>query len=100
MAQRRQEFGIRAALGATPRGLAGLILREGLALAAAGAAAGLIGALAVTRLLGSFLYGVSPADPAIFAGVIAFLVLVTLLACAWPALRAARQKLADTLRAT
>ena len=100
VAQRRQEFGIRAALGATPCAILSLILREGLLLASVGTGAGLFMALAMTRLMRNFLYGVSPSDPVIFAGVISFLVLVTLLACAWPAFRAARMNPADTLRAT
>lgn len=100
VAQRRQEFGIRAALGATPSAILSLILREGLLLASVGAGAGLFMALAMTRLMGRFLYGVSPSDPVIFAGVISFLVLATLLACAWPAHRASRMNPVDTLRAT
>ena len=64
---RRTEIGIRAALGATPRTIFGDVTREGVYLAAAGAAIGLVVALGVTRLLRTMLYGVPPGDPVTFA---------------------------------
>jgi predicted permease len=85
VSQRMQEFGVRIALGATARDILALVIGRGLLLAAAGVAAGLVCALAVTRLMSGFLYGVSPFDPATFVGVPALLGLVALLACYAPA---------------
>ncbi|MGA2862874.1 MAG: hypothetical protein ABSF95_00125 [Verrucomicrobiota bacterium] len=67
-----------------------LVLQQGLRLAVLGVVLGLAGALSVTHLLASFLYGVSPFDLGTFAGVSLLLALVTLLACLVPARRAAR----------
>jgi predicted permease len=88
--QRTQEFGVRLALGAQPVDVLWQVLRRGLWLAALGVAAGLGLALAVTRLLAGFLYGVSPFDFAIFTGVPLLLVAIALLACYIPARRATR----------
>ena len=88
--ERRREIGIRMALGADQRGVLNMILGQGLALAAAGIVLGLLGAMAVTRLASSLLFGVSPADPATFAAVAGFILAVALGACAVPALRATR----------
>jgi ABC-type antimicrobial peptide transport system permease subunit len=96
--QRTQEFGIRMALGAGTGDVLRLIFREGLALAAIGIAIGLTLALTVTRLLASFLYGVSPFDLATFTGVPVLLGLVTLLACWLPAKRATRVNPIEALR--
>jgi putative ABC transport system permease protein len=90
VAQRRHEIGVRLALGAVPREVLRLVLRRGLGLALTGAALGLLGSVALTRLLGGFLYGISPADPATYAAVTALLLLVALAACFIPARRAAR----------
>jgi len=90
VSQRMQEFGVRIALGASARDILGLVIGRGLLLAAAGVAAGLACALAVTRLMSGFLYGVSPFDPGTFAGVPALLGMITLLACYVPARRATR----------
>src|SRR6266404_5353349 len=87
---RRNEFGIRMALGAQPRGLIRLVLQEGLLLSAAGAATGLIGALLLTRTIASLLFHVSPTDPVIFTGVPLVLIAVAMIACFVPALRASR----------
>ncbi len=86
--QRTHEFGIRMALGAGAGNVLGLVLRQGLTLAAAGMVIGFAGALALTRLLSSFLYGVSPFDLVTFVGVAALLALVILIACLLPARRA------------
>jgi len=67
-----------------------LVGREGLVLAAAGIAVGLAGALVLTRLMSSLLFGVSPTDPITFAAVPATLAAVALAACYLPARRAAR----------
>jgi putative ABC transport system permease protein len=97
--QRRQEIGVRVALGATTGRVRAMILREGLVLALAGAGAGLAGALAVTRLLSALLYGVSPTDPLTFALVPLLLVAVALLASYVPARRATRIDPVAALRA-
>jgi ABC-type antimicrobial peptide transport system permease subunit len=67
-----------------------MILRQGLGLATAGAAAGLACALIVSHLMAGLLYGVRPADPLTFAGVAVLLIAVALLACYLPARRALR----------
>ncbi len=90
VSQRMQEFGVRIALGATPRDVLRFVVGRGLALAAGGVAVGLVLALIVTRLLAGFLYGVSPFDPLTFVGVPVLLVLVALLACWLPARRATK----------
>jgi predicted permease len=90
VAQRTPEFGVRLALGAAPRDVVWLVLRQTLLLSAAGVATGLVLSVATTRLVAGFLNGVSPFDPAIFAGVPAFLSLVALVASGLPARRATR----------
>jgi putative ABC transport system permease protein len=87
---RTREIGIRMALGATSRDVLGLVIREGVALTVAGVALGLAGALAVTRVLGSQLYGVGTTDRATFAVVSLLLAGVALLATYIPARTAAR----------
>jgi putative ABC transport system permease protein len=98
VAQRTREIGIRLALGATRRNVRALVVRELGPLVAAGLAAGLVGAAMVARVLRTFLYGVSAADPATFAGVAALLAVVSLLACYLPARRATRIDPLDALR--
>ena len=88
VAARRREFGIRLALGAAGRDLAALIVRQGLLLALAGLTVGLAAALAVTRLLTSILYEVSPTDVSTFSAISLLLLVVALLACYVPAHRA------------
>lgn len=88
VAQHMQEFGVRLALGATPRGLLGLVIRRGLVLLAMGVALGLPAALAMGRGMSTLLYGVEPADPVALGGAVALLSAVTLAACAVPARRA------------
>jgi putative ABC transport system permease protein len=90
VAQRTHEIGVRMAVGARARDVVGLVLREGGRMAALGGTLGLLAALALTRLLESLLFGVSPTDPASFAAVIAFLFACALLGCWLPARRAAR----------
>jgi predicted permease len=88
--QRRQEMGIRRALGARPADILGLVLREGLGLTLAGIATGLAGAFAISRALSALLFHVSPTDPLIFAGMALLFVAVALAASYLPARRALR----------
>jgi len=90
VARRTAELGTRMALGATRSNILGLVLGQGLVTAAIGVAIGIAGAIALTRTLQSFLFGLSPTDPLTFAGVACLLILVALLACYIPARRAAR----------
>jgi predicted permease len=90
VSQRTHEFGIRMALGAAPRDLLRLVLRKGIILAAAGAAAGLVGALGLTRMMGSMLYNVPPNDFATFVTVGLVLASVALAANYVPARRATK----------
>lgn len=88
--QRTQEIGIRLALGAQSRNVLGLIIRQGMALALVGVGIGLIGAVALTRVMTSFLFGVGATDPRTFASVASLLIGVALLACYLPARRASK----------
>jgi len=88
--QRSNELGLRMALGASPGDVFRLVLRQALILAGMGIAIGLVGAFAVTQLLRSMLFGVKATDPATYAGVIALLGGVALVASYIPARRAAR----------
>jgi putative ABC transport system permease protein len=88
--QRTREMGVRLALGSTPRAIAGLLLREGLWLAAAGAALGAAGSALLGRLLATHLYGIAPSDPRVMLVTAAALAVVAVLACLVPARRAAR----------
>jgi len=90
VSQRRREIGVRIALGATPRDVVADVLGEGLRLAAAGMAAGLVLAIVVTRLMAALLFGISPTDVATFAGAAALLAAIAILASLVPALRASR----------
>jgi predicted permease len=90
VAQRRQEIGIRIALGAGRGAVLGLILREGVGIIFAGLIGGLAGAVVLTRLLQALLFGVSPTDPLSFVVVAAVLTAVAVVATLLPARRAAR----------
>jgi putative ABC transport system permease protein len=96
--QRRREMGIRMALGAAPAGILGMVLREGMALAAAGIAIGIAASLGLTRYLSSLLYAVKPADPMVFSAVTAVLALAAAAGCFFPARRATRVDPAMVLR--
>jgi ABC-type antimicrobial peptide transport system permease subunit len=96
--RRTREFGVRLSLGARPADVLGLVLRQGLTLALAGAVVGLPGAVAAAGLVRGFLHGVSPLDPRTLAASIAAAVLMGLLASAVPARRALRTDPASVLR--
>ena len=90
VSQRTKEIGVRLALGADPRRVTRLVVLDGMRVGLAGLTLGIIGALAVTRLASSLLYGVSPRDPATIIAVSSFLVIVVALANYFPARRASR----------
>jgi predicted permease len=98
VARRRREVGVRVALGARPEDVTRLFLAQGLHLALAGVALGLVGALTTTRLLAAFLPGVSPLDPVVYAATAALMLCVAGLASFRPARRAARLDPRATLR--
>jgi predicted permease len=98
VAQSSRELGLRMALGATAANLLRLVLSRGLQLTAAGILVGAIGALALTKLLGSLLYNVSPYDPWLFGSALAAMTITALAACLLPAWRAARTDPARILR--
>jgi predicted permease len=87
--QRTREVGVRLALGAQPSQVVGLVVRQGMIVAAIGLVGGLVGALIAGRFITGLLYGVSPYDLATLAGVTAVIALATLAANWVPALRAA-----------
>jgi predicted permease len=88
--QGTRELGIRIALGASPRNILSLVVRQGMALAFAGVTLGLGLAVLLTRLIRSLLFGVEAFDSITFAGISFLLAIITLLACYIPAQRAAR----------
>jgi putative ABC transport system permease protein len=90
VAQRTQEIGIRSAMGAQPRDIFKLVVGHGMRLTLAGTGFGLAGSLALTKVLSTFLFGVSATDPITYAGVAALLLAITLLACYIPARRASK----------
>lgn len=90
VAQRTHEIGIRMALGAQRVGVLRMVLRQASKMALFGIVIGLAASLAVTRLMASLLFGVSPSDPLTFAVVGAILFIVAMVACYIPAHRATR----------
>jgi putative ABC transport system permease protein len=99
VARRRRDIGIRLALGAKPEDVLRLVVGQGLLLAAAGVAIGLLGALMLVRSLSAFLFGVTPADPLTLAGVTAILLIISAIASYVPARRATRIDPVEVLRA-
>ncbi len=95
---RTQEIAIRMALGAQRIGIARLVLSAGLKLALLGCGLGILGAVALSRLLGSFLFGVSATDPLVYVSSVLTMVLLALLASVIPATRAASADPVQALR--
>jgi putative ABC transport system permease protein len=87
---RTQEIGIRMALGAKRTDVLRMVVRQGMMMTLIGLAFGLVGVIALSRVMVGLLYGVSPTDPLTFTGVSIVLLLVALLACLIPARRATR----------
>ena len=96
--QRTSEIGVRMALGASRTQVLTMVLGDGMKLVITGLIVGLVGALAITRILASFLYNVHPIDPLTFIAVPALLLLVTIAACAIPSWRAAETDPIQALR--
>ena len=90
VAERRREIGIRMALGADQSSVLGGVMKQGLTLTTIGIVAGLIGALALNRLIASLLFGVQPTDSVTIVAVVATITLVAAIACLLPAWRASR----------
>ena len=88
--QRTQEIGIRMALGAGAHTVRNMVIRQGMSVALVGVAIGLASAYGLTRVIASFLFGVTARDPAVFVGVPLLLSSVALLGVWLPARRAAR----------
>jgi putative ABC transport system permease protein len=96
--QRTREIGVRIALGAHARRVSALVLKQGMVLAGLGALVGLVGALALTRVLQSLLFGISATDPVVLIAVAILLGVVTAIGAYLPARRAARIDPAIALR--
>jgi putative ABC transport system permease protein len=98
VSRRKHEIGIRISLGASPADVLLLVLRQGMMLAAMGLVIGIIGALVLSRLMATIVYGVKPSDPLTFVAVPLLLTCVAVVACYIPARRAMRVDPAVALR--
>ena len=90
VAQRTNEIGVRMALGARPGAVVGMVLSDGILLALVGVAVGVVGSLALTRLLSGLLFETAPTDPMVLLEATFLLLGVAALGCAFPAWRASR----------
>jgi putative ABC transport system permease protein len=99
VSQRSQEIGVRLALGAQPRGIGGLVVREGLVLACLGIVIGLGAAYGAARALSALLFGVSPADPTTLLAAGGLALLMTGAGSLMPAWRAVRMSPMSAMRA-
>ncbi|HWP69807.1 MAG TPA: ABC transporter permease [Gemmatimonadaceae bacterium] len=99
VSERQREIGIRMALGAGNGQVIGLVLRQGIGIAGVGIAVGVVGALGLSRITRSLLYGVDPVDPATFGTVVAVIALVATAACLIPMRRATRVDPLTAIRA-
>jgi ABC-type antimicrobial peptide transport system permease subunit len=99
VSERHREIGIRMALGAGNGQVVALVLRQGISIAAIGIVVGVAGALALSRITRSLLYGVDPADPATFGAVVAVIAVVATAACLIPMRRATRVDPLTAIRA-
>ncbi len=97
--ERQREIGIRMALGAGQGQVVGLVLAQGLGIAGLGIVLGIVGAVGLSRLTSSLLYGVSPSDPATYAVVSGVIAVVAVLACIVPSRRATRVDPLEAIRA-
>jgi putative ABC transport system permease protein len=98
VAQQTHDIGVRMAIGASPRQIAGMIVMHGSRLLLAGTAVGLVAGVLAARLLANHIWRVSPFDPISFGAVSLILLVAGLLACLWPAYRAARVAPMEALR--
>jgi predicted permease len=98
VAQQTHDIGVRMAIGATPGNIAGMIVKRGSTLLLTGIALGLTGGFFAARLLSRQIWNVSPFDPVSFSAVSVILLLAGLLACLWPARRAAKVDPMEALR--
>ncbi|MEQ9570003.1 MAG: FtsX-like permease family protein, partial [Longimicrobiales bacterium] len=98
VAQRTRELGVRMALGAAAEDVRRMVVRQGLVVTAVGLGAGLLAAMALTRVLGTLLYEVSATDPLVLGGTTGLLLAVSLLASFLPARRASRVDPVEALR--
>ncbi len=96
--QRTAEIGVRVALGATPKRVLGLIISSGMRQALLGMGIGLVGALGLSRLMSSLLFGIAPSDPATYVGVAFLLAAAALVSCYIPPRRALRVDPVSALR--
>lgn len=98
--ERRREMAIRLAVGARPRTVVAMVLREAVMLAVIGAAAGCAAAVGAGRLIASFLYGTKPSDPLVLGGAVLAMLIIALLATLLPARSASKSDPSTLLRTT